>query len=98
MNKKSIEPLSDIIKIFTFFHDNNFTCYKNQHIGTIKDVDIEYNVKSIDAILNNSVKSSSEIQNIIFRLFFLFELENPFKNDQFSIEDIVDFLNRFKRR
>lgn len=78
---KSIEPLSDIIKIFTFFH------------GTIKDADIEYNLKAIDTILNKAVDCSPEIQETVLSfILFLFELAKPSKDGPMSTEDIVGFL------
>jgi len=80
---KSIESLSDIIEIFTSSQ------------GLASSVDIKYNVRSIDLILDKTVDCNEEIQELSLSfILFLFNLSKPIKNDVMTSEEIVEFLLR----
>lgn len=78
---KNMESLSDIIEIFTFFQ------------GMTEKIDIEYNIKSVDKILDKTLDCNEEIQELILSfILYLFELSKPTKDEIMSSEEIVQYL------
>lgn len=79
---KTMDSLSDILEIFSFFQ------------GMTDEVGIEYNIKSIDKILDKCIDTSEMTQETVLSfILFLFDLSKPQKDGkQMSSEDIIEYL------
>lgn len=78
---KTMDSLSDILEIFAFFQ------------GMTDKVSIDYNVKSIDMILDKTIDCNDETQELVLSfILFLFELSKPKKDEVMTSEEIVEYL------
>lgn len=84
---KNTETLSDIIEIFL---TNAINVNESDHS---EPVEIKYNVSDIDIMLDKTVESSDEIQELVLSfILFLFEPPKPFKNVVMQPAEIVEYL------
>jgi hypothetical protein len=84
---KNIETLCDIIEIFIT------NAISANELDIKEEVDIKFSLDVIDLILDKTVDTKDEIQELVLSfILFLFEPPKPFKNAVIQPTEIVEYL------